>query len=31
MRSSPAARIWVGLILMTLLLVSCPSGGGGGY
>jgi hypothetical protein len=31
MLSFSASRIWLGLILMTLLLVSCPSGGGGGY
>jgi hypothetical protein len=31
MLSFSASRIWVGLILITLLLVSCPSGGGGGY
>jgi hypothetical protein len=29
--SFSASRIWLGLVLMTLLLVSCPGGGGGGY
>jgi hypothetical protein len=23
--------LWLGLLLMTALLVSCPDGGGGGY
>ena len=23
------SRVWVGLLVMTILLVSCPSGGGG--
>jgi hypothetical protein len=25
------ARIWLALLAMTVILVSCPGGGGGGY
>jgi hypothetical protein len=31
MLSFSASRFWLGLMLMTLLLVSCPGDGSGGY
>jgi hypothetical protein len=26
-----SSRIWIALLVMTVLLVSCPGGSGGGY